>query len=70
MPRPPDRDKPKVAGAVASTEKEQTLWVLRDGKPAALRVSVGASNGRMTEVTSGNLEPGMKVITETAIPMR
>jgi HlyD family secretion protein len=66
MPGPPDRDQKKVAGAVTSTEKEQTLWVLKDGNPVAVLVTVGASNGRMTEITSGGLEPGMKVITETA----
>lgn len=70
MPGPPDRDRQKVAGAVTSTEKEQTLWVLKDGKPVSLRVTAGASNGRLTEVTSGNLEPGIKVITETAIPLK
>ncbi|MEN6311642.1 MAG: efflux RND transporter periplasmic adaptor subunit [Acidobacteriota bacterium] len=68
MPGPPDRDRQKVAGAVTSTDKEQTLWILKDGKPVSLRVTVGASNGRLTEITSGNLEPGTKVITETAIP--
>ena len=70
MPGPPDRDKQKVAGAVTSTDKEQTLWILKDGKPVSLRVTVGASNGRLTEVTSGNIEAGMKVITETAIPTK
>lgn len=67
MPGPPDRDKQKVAGAVISTDKEQTLWVLKDGKPVSVKVTVGASNGRMAEITSGNIEPGTKVITETAI---
>lgn len=67
MPGPPDRDRQKVAGAVISTDKEQTLWILKDGKPVPLKVNVGASNGRLTEITSGNLEPGTKVITETAI---
>jgi HlyD family secretion protein len=70
MPRPPDRDEKKVAGVVNSMETRQTVWVLRDGKPAAVSVTVGASNGRQTEVTSGNLEPGTKVITETAIPVK
>ena len=32
MPGPPDRDETKVAGAVASTEKVQTLWVLKRRK--------------------------------------
>jgi len=70
MPRPPDRDEKKVAGVVNSMETRQTVWVLRDGKPTAVSVTVGASNGRQTEVTSGNLEPGTKVITETAIPVK
>ncbi|MDD8027812.1 MAG: efflux RND transporter periplasmic adaptor subunit [Acidobacteriota bacterium] len=70
MPRPPDRDRQKVAGAVTSTDKEQTLWVLKDGKPVSVRVTVGASNGRLTEITSGNLEAGAKVITETAIAVK
>jgi HlyD family secretion protein len=70
LPRPPDRDSKKVAGAVSSTEKEQTLWVLKEGKPMALVVTVGATNGRLTEVSSQNLEPGTKVITETAIPIK
>jgi len=66
MPGPPGRDDKKVAGVIASTEKVQTLWVLQEGKPVSLRVTVGASNGRLTEVSSAKLEPGMKVITETA----
>jgi len=71
MPGPPDRDRQqKVAGAVASTDKEQTLWILKEGKPEAVRVTVGATNGRLTEVTSGGLEPGMKVITETAVAVK
>jgi HlyD family secretion protein len=70
MPRPPDREEKKVAGVVTSTNQRQTLWVLREGKPAPLVVTVGATNGRITEVTSGNLEPGTKVITETAIPIK
>ncbi len=70
MPRPPDRDRQKVAGAVASTDKEQTVWILKDGRPQAVKVAVGATNGRLTEVTSGNLEPGAKVITETAIAVK
>jgi HlyD family secretion protein len=70
MPRPPDRDEKKVAGFATSANQQQTLWVLKEGKPEPLVVTVGASNGRMTEVASENLEPGTKVITETAIPLR
>jgi HlyD family secretion protein len=70
MPGPPNRDDKKVAGVVALTASVQTLWVLRDGKPVAVKVAVGASNGRLTEVSSDKLTPGMKVITETASTSR
>jgi HlyD family secretion protein len=70
MPGPPDREDKKVAGFATTANQQQTLWVLREGKPEALVVTVGASNGRLTEVISGNIEPGMKVITETAIPIK
>jgi len=70
MPRPPDRDEKKVAGFNTSANQQQTLWVLKEGKPMALVVTVGVTNGRLTEVTSGDLEPGTKVITETAIPIK
>lgn len=70
MPRPPDRDEKKVAGFNTSANQQQTLWVLKEGQPEALVVTVGATNGRLTEILSGNLEPGAKVVTETAIPMK
>jgi len=70
MPRRPGQDQKKVAGDASTTGTQQTVWVLRDGKPAALSVMVGASNGRQAEVTSGNLEPGTKVITETATAVK
>ncbi len=40
------------------------VWVLRDGQPVAIEVETGASNGRFTEITGGNLEAGTEVITE------
>jgi multidrug efflux pump subunit AcrA (membrane-fusion protein) len=70
IPHPPDREEKKTAGFFTSANQQQTLWVLREGKPDPMVVTVGASNGRVTEVTSGNLEPGTKVITETAIPVQ
>lgn len=43
----------------------QQVWVLRDGVPVRVAVRVGASDGRDTEVTGGDLKAGMAVITET-----
>ncbi len=42
----------------------QTLYVKgADGKPRAIQVTTGDTNGTMTEVLSGPLKPGMPVIT-------
>ncbi len=50
--------------AGGATGASQTVYVLGDdGKPQAIPVQVGDTNGTVTEVTGGALKPGMKVIT-------
>jgi HlyD family secretion protein len=42
----------------------QTIYILGDdGKPQAIQVVTGETNGSFTEITGGDLKPGMKVIT-------
>jgi len=42
----------------------QTVWIKgTDGKPRALEITTGNTNGSQTEVLSDNLKPGMEVIT-------
>ncbi len=63
MPRPPRQAKTvKVQDTAAG---ERSVWVLRDGQPQAVAVKTGATNGRLTEVVSGELTAGMAVITES-----
>jgi HlyD family secretion protein len=40
--------------------------LLKDGKPVAVAVQVGATDGRMTEVSGEGLAPGAAAITEEA----
>ena len=40
------------------------VWVLKDGAPVAVNVTPGISDGRMTEITGGDLTEGMAVITD------
>ncbi len=61
MPRMP-RTGQKKAGGPGGADKQ--VWVLRDGAPVAVKVTVGISDGRMTEITEGELTEGMAVITE------
>ena len=43
---------------------QQTVYILgEDGNPQPIRVTVGESDGQVTEILSGNLRPGMKIIT-------
>ncbi|WP_374522877.1 efflux RND transporter periplasmic adaptor subunit [Hydrogenophaga sp.] len=63
MPRAPRtgaRPAPGDAGAGA----QRQVWVLRDGQAVPLRVSTGISDGRQTEITGGELQAGMAVITD------
>ncbi|MBS0322536.1 MAG: efflux RND transporter periplasmic adaptor subunit [Proteobacteria bacterium] len=39
-----------------------TVWVLRDGKPVAVAIGLGITDGRNTEVTGGELKAGDAVI--------
>jgi len=44
----------------------RVLWVLEGGRPRAVRVRVGITDGRNTEVAAGPLAPGDHVITGLA----
>lgn len=65
MPRPPRSGTRPATGDKASVGgNERQLWVLRDGQAVPLRVSTGISDGRQTEITGGELQAGMAVITD------
>jgi HlyD family secretion protein len=42
--------------------ENKTIYVLVDGKPVAREVTVGITDGRVTEITGGNLKEGENVI--------
>lgn len=44
----------------------QRVWVLRNGQPTPVEVTVGLSDGRMTAVTGEGLEVGTPVIVQAA----
>ena len=57
----------RPAAAGASTASAKQVWVLKDGKPVPVAVTPGISDGRMTEITGGDLQAGMLVITDQKI---
>lgn len=58
-PRPPQRQVQK-----SGERRQQQVWTLRDGEPSAVTVTVGATDGRMTQIVSGAVEPGLDVIVD------
>lgn len=68
MPRPGGQGgrRPGAGGAPGedAASKMKQVWVLKDGTPQALKVRVGISDGRMTEVTGEGIAAGMAVITD------
>ena len=57
----------KSAAVGASTATSKEVWVLPDGSGAAavsVAITPGISDGRMTEITGGDLQVGMQVITD------
>lgn len=65
LPRPP-RSPSKNRQHQSTENKEQRVWVLRNGEPIAVPVAVGATDGIMTELVRGDVEPGMPLIVEVS----
>ena len=64
LPRRP-RSWSKRRKETTANNKQQRLWMLRDGQLVPITVTTGATNGSMTEVTSGDVEPGMALVVDT-----
>ncbi len=60
-----DRPRPPENGA---RESGQRVWMLQADLPRPIPVTVGISDGRRTEITSGNIQPGDAVITGVDAP--
>jgi HlyD family secretion protein len=69
-PRMPGNNTRRSAAAGASTASAKQVWVLPEGgkgEPQAVAVTPGISDGHMTEITGGDLQAGMRVITDQKI---
>ncbi len=63
LPGPPRQTKSEAV--VDRNKRQQTVWVLQDDRPVAVPVTIGASDGIMTEILSGEIKTGMPVIVDT-----
>ena len=71
MPRPPMSEQKKRPTSTNETAKPaanglQKVWVLENNAPVAVEIKTGISDGKVTEVISGDLKAGMQVITDSS----
>ncbi len=48
-----------------ANNKQQRVWMLRDGQLVSITVTTEATDGSMTEVTRGDVKPGMALLVDT-----
>jgi len=56
--RPVERQENESRG-----KREQHVWTLKEQKPVKIPIVTGLSDGQMTEVISGDIEPGLQLLT-------
>jgi HlyD family secretion protein len=68
MPGPPRRRPGNGDGndAAADNGKAQRVWVLKEGRPSAVPIEIGATDGKRTQVVSGDVTPGLALIVDGA----
>lgn len=67
LPRPP-RTPSKQREDVIAGKRQQRVWALQNGKLSAIDVTTGATDGIMTEVTGGDVKPGMAIAVDAVTP--
>ncbi|MEK6238624.1 MAG: efflux RND transporter periplasmic adaptor subunit, partial [Planctomycetales bacterium] len=50
--------------ARSASARKPRVWILRDGKPEAVDVVVGRTDGRRTEILQGGAQPGMALLVD------
>ncbi|MBN2312778.1 MAG: efflux RND transporter periplasmic adaptor subunit [Sedimentisphaerales bacterium] len=63
MPHPPHQSKQREE--INTDKTQQRVWVLQDGQPVAVPISIDSTDGTSTEVVEGDINPGMAVIVDT-----
>jgi len=69
LPRPPKSESTSKEGTNGKS-KEQRVWTLRDGQLTPIAIAKDATDGAMTEVTGGAVEPGMELVTDVVTAQR
>ena len=65
FPRPPHLGSKRAEPD--GDNKQKKVWVLRAGQPVAVPITTGATDGILTEVTGGEIEPGMVLVVDALV---
>jgi HlyD family secretion protein len=63
LPGPPNSNQNANTESSAALNNPR-VWIVRDGRPSPISVVPGASDGKLTEIRSGQVTPGMPLIVE------
>jgi HlyD family secretion protein len=61
----PRRREPQKRGGNTGSRNHQRGWILQAGQLVPVAVTTGATDGTLTEVTSGDVSPGMPLVVDT-----
>jgi HlyD family secretion protein len=64
LPRPPGGNRSANTESTAGLNNPH-VWVVRAGRPVPISVTLGATDGKFTEIHSGEVTPGTPLIVET-----
>jgi len=62
LPGPPRFRKPSPP---PESGPNRTVWIPEDGAPAAVKVTIGSTDGKHTEIREGEIKPGEAVIVDS-----
>jgi len=69
LPRPP-RSESKQVEEASTNKKQRHVWTLKDGQLSAIPVTIGSTDGSMTEVVAGDIKPGMALVVDIGSAVR
>jgi len=64
LPGPP-RAPGKQRKVILSEKTQQRVWTLQDNVAVAIPVTIGVTDGRVTEILDGDIKPGMPLLVDT-----